>query len=164
MVYCIYKIVCNDINITDCYVGSTLAFRKRKWEHKCTCNNETNKNYNSKIYQIIRANGGWENWRMVIIEEMSEETTKTQAHIREEYFRVELQATLNIRSCGTGIICGLTKQVYDKQYQKTDKYKEYQKQYQKTDKHKEYQKEYQKEYYNQKKERLAMAAEDINII
>ena len=26
----IYKIVCNDINITDCYIGHTTAFSKRK--------------------------------------------------------------------------------------------------------------------------------------
>jgi len=49
---------------------------------------------------------------------------------------------------------------YQKQYQKTDKYKQYKKQYQKTDKYKQYQKQYQKtdkykqykkQYYQRKK-------------
>ncbi len=30
----IYKIVCNDLTITDCYVGSTTDFKTRKAAHK----------------------------------------------------------------------------------------------------------------------------------
>ena len=29
-----YKIVCKDLNVTDCYVGHTLNFTKRKCTHK----------------------------------------------------------------------------------------------------------------------------------
>ena len=29
-----YKIVCNDLSILDCYVGSTTDFTRRKAEHK----------------------------------------------------------------------------------------------------------------------------------
>ena len=29
----IYKIVCNDLNITDCYVGNTTKFTNRKSPH-----------------------------------------------------------------------------------------------------------------------------------
>ena len=36
----IYKIVCNDLSITDCYVGHTTDFVKRKCNHKIICNNE----------------------------------------------------------------------------------------------------------------------------
>jgi len=35
----IYKIVCKDVNIKDCYVGSTTNFNRRKQEHKYNCNN-----------------------------------------------------------------------------------------------------------------------------
>ena len=35
----IYKIVCNDTNITDCYVGHTTDITRRKAHHKCSCNN-----------------------------------------------------------------------------------------------------------------------------
>ena len=32
-----YKIVCNDLSITDCYVGHTTDFTKRKSHHKSDC-------------------------------------------------------------------------------------------------------------------------------
>ena len=35
----IYKIVCNDLNITDLYIGHTTNFIKRKATHKSNCNN-----------------------------------------------------------------------------------------------------------------------------
>jgi hypothetical protein len=56
----IYKIVCNDLTITDLYVGNTTNFTKRKGQHKNSCINEKSKSYNLKIYKIIRENGGWE--------------------------------------------------------------------------------------------------------
>ena len=58
----IYKIVCNDLNIPDCYVGSTTNFSRRKNGHKTACNNSNLKNHNLKIYLAIRANSGWDNW------------------------------------------------------------------------------------------------------
>jgi predicted GIY-YIG superfamily endonuclease len=67
MSYYIYKICCDDLP-EFVYVGSTKAFRQRKNEHKSNCNND-NKKHNFKLYQTIRENGGWENWRMVIIDE-----------------------------------------------------------------------------------------------
>ena len=64
----IYRIVCKDLNITDCYVGSTTNFKGRKREHKSTCNNPNDKRYNYKLYKFMRENGGWENWDMIMIE------------------------------------------------------------------------------------------------
>ena len=64
----IYKIVSNDLNMKELYIGSTTDFRKRKSEHKSSCCNENKKDYNYKIYQTIRTNGGWENWSMISIE------------------------------------------------------------------------------------------------
>ena len=63
----IYKIVCNDLNITDTYVGHTTNFVRRKCQHKSSCTNEKSKCYNLKVYQTIRANGGWDNWTMIQI-------------------------------------------------------------------------------------------------
>ena len=54
----IYKIVCNDPNITDCYVGSTTNIVKRRQSHKSVCNNENSKLFNFYVYQFIRENGG----------------------------------------------------------------------------------------------------------
>ena len=36
--YVMYKIVCNDLNINDCYVGHTTNFNNRKSDHKYNCN------------------------------------------------------------------------------------------------------------------------------
>ena len=98
MGYCIYKIVCDDLP-EYVYIGSTTNFTNRKCSHKSNCNNENSKSYNSKIYSLIRENGGWDNWRMVIINECEEGLTKTQAHIIEEEFRLKLNANMNSHKC-----------------------------------------------------------------
>jgi len=97
MSYYIYKICCDDCP-EFIYVGSTKAFRQRKRQHKINCNNQNAKIYNEKIYTTIRANGGWDKWRMVIIEECGE-ISFTQARIKEEENRVKLNANLNSHKC-----------------------------------------------------------------
>ena len=92
--YYIYKLVCDDCD--DLYVGSTKSIKDRKYKHKSSCNNENDKAYHYKLYTIIRENGGWDHWRMVCIEECDENTkTKTQARMREEYYRSNLTANMN---------------------------------------------------------------------
>ena len=63
----IYKIVCNDLNVKDCYLGHTTNFAKRKNQHKRTCYNEKDRHYNIYLYKFIRENGGWENFDMILI-------------------------------------------------------------------------------------------------
>lgn len=90
----IYKIVSNDLNITDVYVGHTTNFIQRKALHKSSCNNINDKSYNLKIYQIIRANGGFENWTMVEIEKYP--CNDINEAISRERYHFELQnAKLN---------------------------------------------------------------------
>jgi len=45
----IYRLVCNDTNITECYVGSTTNMTKRKQQHKGDCNDEKRQSYNSYL-------------------------------------------------------------------------------------------------------------------
>jgi len=97
MSYYIYKICCDDCP-DYVYVGSTKAFRERKHRHKLDCNNENSSKINRKLYTTIRENGGWDNWRMVIIEECGE-ITFTEARIKEEEHRVKLNANLNMKKC-----------------------------------------------------------------
>ena len=91
----IYKIKHNkdydDINI---YVGSTTNFRVRKNQHKTSCNNENNKDYNMPIYQYIRANSGWDNFVMVPIEEYPC-NCKNEKEIKERYYIDLLRPKLN---------------------------------------------------------------------
>ena len=98
MIYTIYKIVCEDTNVKYRYVGSTRSFRQRKAEHKRNCYNEKRNEYNSKLYKTIRDNGGWNNWRMVVIAEVDVES-KRQAEIIEEEWRVKLNGNLNGKRC-----------------------------------------------------------------
>jgi len=138
--YVIYKIVCDDVP-EFVYIGSTTNFTQRKKCHKSTCNNINNKRtYNLKLYSTIRENGGWDNWRIVIINECEEGITKTQAHIIEEEFRVKLNANLNSIKCFT------TKEEAKEEYYKNNK--EYKEQ------NKEKIREKNKEYYEQNKEKI----------
>jgi hypothetical protein len=90
----IYKIVCNDPEIKDCYVGSCQSFRTRKNSHKTVCSNSNSDRYNLNVYQFIRANGGWSNWSMIAIEQVNY-TIKHELLMRERYHLERLRATLN---------------------------------------------------------------------
>jgi hypothetical protein len=92
----IYKLVCNDLNAAECYVGSTDSVRNRKSDHKHNCNNVNGKLYNLRVYDYIRENGGWENWKLIELERYQYER-KPELHARERYHMEQLGATLNSR-------------------------------------------------------------------
>tara|TARA_R110000823_G_scaffold305967_1_gene428205 strand:- start:22 stop:546 length:525 start_codon:yes stop_codon:yes gene_type:complete len=114
MPHVIYKIICDDVP-NYVYVGSTKAFRERKANHKRTCNNPNRPRYGLKIYSIIRENGGWDKWRMVIIHECEDGITTTQARIIEEEFRVKLNGNMNSQKC---YLTDEEKIEYEKEYRK----------------------------------------------
>ena len=91
-----YKIVCNDLNIKDCYIGSTTEFTTRKSSHKCRCTNAHNKKHHYHVYQFIRDNGGWENWSMILIENYPC-ANNLEARSRERYWCEHFNANLNAR-------------------------------------------------------------------
>ena len=90
----IYKIVCKDLIVKDCYVGHTTDMTKRKYAHKFSCNNEKHKDHNHKLYKIIRQTGGWDNWTMLLVEKFPCET-KHEACRRERELYEQLGANLN---------------------------------------------------------------------
>ena len=90
----IYQIVCHDVNVKECYVGSTTNFVKRKSAHKSTCNNANGKCYNLNVYKFIRENGGWDNWNMVLIEYYACDNN-LDLHKRERYYVESKHAALN---------------------------------------------------------------------
>jgi hypothetical protein len=92
----VYKIVCLDPEIKDCYVGSCQSFRTRKANHKFNCNNSNNKDHNLNIYRFIREHGGWSNWSMLVIEQVNF-TVKHELLIKERFYLEYLKATLNKR-------------------------------------------------------------------
>jgi len=88
--YTFYLIECNGKR----YVGQTKYFIKRKLEHKYNCYNDKRRHYILPLYQYIRANGGWNSCQISVIEICNLET-KRDVSMREEYWRVEKDATLN---------------------------------------------------------------------
>jgi len=93
----IYKYVCNDSSVLCEYVGHTTNWDKRKASHKEKCNDEKGKKYHLKIYEIMRANGGFNNWKMILIEDYPCKS-KREAEQREQYhidLLVEKMNTIN---------------------------------------------------------------------
>jgi len=162
----IYKICCNDVNITDIYIGHTTNFTQRKHNHKINCCSENASNYNMNVYKFIRKNGGWDNWSMVQIENIFC-NNKREALTKERLWIESLKAKLN---CNNPITFQAEKiiQKHDWYEEKKDyileKAKEhyeankeqkieYQKQY--AVENKEKVKEYQSEYREKNKEKLS---------
>ena len=141
----IYKIVCNDLSIKECYVGHTINMTKRKCCHKSTCNNEKDKAHNLKIYQIIRENGGWDNWSMLLVEKFPCKD-KYEACKREREVYEELEAKMN------------TFRPYRTQEELKQYYEEYNKQYR--EEHKEELKKYDKQYREEHKEEIKQYREE----
>ena len=71
------------------YVGSTTDFVNRKSTHKGSCNNENNEKYNYPIYEFIRDNGGWDSFKMILIENYNcndvNELTAREQHWMNEF-------------------------------------------------------------------------------
>ena len=142
----IYKIVCNDENIKSCYVGATTGFVSRRNQHKMTCHNENAPNHNIKLYKFIRENGGWNNWEMVLIEEVSCEN-KLELSKKEREYMETLEADLNTNKA---YITREEKNKYSLEYYHSHKelLKEQRAEYFKAynDRTKEQRREYYKEY------------------
>ena len=90
----IYKICCKDLEIKECYVGQTTNLVKRRWQHKSNCNNEKDVRYNFKVYQFIRANGGWDNWSVIEVDKCNCLNYEEALKIERKYIQ-DLNATLN---------------------------------------------------------------------
>jgi len=90
----IYKITCKDDSIKDVYVGHTTNFVQRKRGHKQSCLNIKCPSYNCKLYEVIRANGGWNNWKMEMLSFFNCKDLSEARQKEQEYF-ISLNATLN---------------------------------------------------------------------
>jgi len=62
--YWFYKIICILLGVNEIYVGHTKDVKNRDDTHK-----GASKSSDYKVYRYIREHGGWENFKMVILEE-----------------------------------------------------------------------------------------------
>lgn len=147
-----YKLVPNDLNLDLIYIGSTTNFRARKNRHKFNCDCKTNKEYNFKVYQMIRENGGWNNWSMIEIEKYpcvdSNECRKRERELMEQF-------NSNLNTYKAYVSPEELKQ-YSIEYKIThqNQIKQYR------DVHKDVTREYNANYYNTNKEILKTKAQE----
>jgi hypothetical protein len=152
MEYTIYKLVCNDLNIKYTYVGSTINFTRRKCEHKMNCNNIKKR---MKVYTCINDNGGFQNWTMVMIENVVCET-KLEARKRERFYYEALNATLNG-------VSPQTEEAERKIVRKDQQRIWHQKNVEKHPEYKEKRAEYTKNYRENNKEKLSKHRSDYRL-
>ena len=119
--YIFYKLCCDDYD--DIYIGSTINFRNRKYEHKSSVNNPNAKNYNCYKAQFIRENGGWDNWNMLVLKKYPC-NNKEEARLEERRFFEELNSNLNTRR---PFRTEDEKKDYDKEQKQKHKIKRYEK-------------------------------------
>ena len=151
----IYKIT-NTVT-GDFYIGSSKDIKRRLASHKCQ--STWNEQPNNPMYLDMRKYG-LDKFSFQILEIVEEGQLKEI----EQQFIETLKPTYNqVNAKGWDIERKKKAQKeyqktdkykqyhkeYDKEYKKSDKYKEYMKEYQKSDKCKQYHKEYKKEYNNQ---------------
>ena len=153
----IYKLIKKDaINDDMIYIGSTEDINNRMSTHKIRCNNIKSRNYNYKVYKYIRDNGGWNEWKYEIIDEV-EVALREDAGIYEGEYIIKYDAInkLNDRVAG---------RTYKEYYvQNIEKIKEYrvqnkdlilQKKKENYQQNKEDILQKQKQYYQQNKEQI----------
>jgi hypothetical protein len=100
------------------YVGSTINFASRKYDHKKAIYDENNKKYNRKLYKTIRENDG--EWDMQPYSQFPC-NCNIELTIEEERVRQLLNADMNMRRCGT---CSTKTEYYYKYREENNKKRE----------------------------------------
>lgn len=81
----IYRIICKDESVHDCYVGHTSKpIATRLYHHRKTCENSQYRYHNKKLYRFIRTHGGFDRFTVQILEQGT--MTKLQARGREQHY------------------------------------------------------------------------------
>jgi predicted GIY-YIG superfamily endonuclease len=91
-VYSAY-VLCNKGTNQPIYAGMTKNTKTRNSRHKYRCNTPSDPGYNFKLYQHIRANGGFDNFDMVVV---STHRTRSAALKKERKLIQECQMLCNV--------------------------------------------------------------------
>ena len=164
----IYRLCCNDLEITDTYIGSTNSMKDRKYKHKNNSTNPKSKYYNDYKYKFIRDHGGWSNWSMIEVHRFDKIDNSHKLKIERDFFEIyNPSLNINLPSITPEEQEQKRKEYYIKnkdkllKYQKEyvgeyreknkDKYINYQKIYRTNKENNEKSKEYQRIYRDLKK-------------
>lgn len=147
----IYAICCKDPQIKETYVGHTTNLIQRKNQHKTSCNNINDKSYNRYVYQFIRLNGGFDNWKFLQLDQLICKD-KREAECREDYWIKQLNAKLNSNNPYT--LYSENPSEYKKQWYEENKQEILEKAKDNYQENKEHKLEYQKQYAEQHKDKI----------
>ena len=76
------------------YIGSSYEFKQRCRAHKSYCNNQNSKQYNLKVYQYIRENGGFDEWDIILLYDYPCKN-KNELELEEQRAVKKYKSTLN---------------------------------------------------------------------
>lgn len=97
----VYKLMCKDDTIKDCYIGSTINLQSRLNKHKNNSINENSEKYHLKVYKKIRECGGWVNWKCEVLDELENPTRSELIQLERIYYEENIEnATMNSVYCG----------------------------------------------------------------
>lgn len=142
----IYQIKCNNPEVVDTYIGSTVNFKNRCYNHK-------HDGYDTKqhlpLYSCIYKNGGLDNWTFEILEEYTCET-RHDLYKRERVYYEAYEPSLNIfRPCIDHLV---SKRLCDEKYSELRRTKRQERYYSNPEKFREESREY---YQKNKETKLA---------
>lgn len=87
----VYLLTCKNPEISDAYISHTTNLTQRKYKHK----RETlDLSLQTRLYECIRKNGGWTNWKCTILEECAC-TNEIQAKERANFYILKMKPNLN---------------------------------------------------------------------
>jgi len=87
----VYLLTCKNPTILDGYISHTTNLTQRKYKHK---RDTLDLSYQTKLYDAIRKNGGWANWKCIILEECAC-TNDFEAKERVNFYIMKLKPNLN---------------------------------------------------------------------
>ena len=88
----VYQLTCKNPEISDSYISYTTNITQRKYKHKRETLDISN--HKSKLYDCIRKNGGWTNWKCKILEECSC-SNEFLAKERANFYILKINPNLN---------------------------------------------------------------------
>jgi hypothetical protein len=87
----VYLLTCKNPTISDAYISQTTNLTQRKYKHK----RETlDLSIQTRLYDSIRKNGGWTNWKCEILEECAC-NNEFQAKERGHFYILKMKPNLN---------------------------------------------------------------------
>ena len=86
------------------YVGSTTDFERRFTDHKSNCFNPNSREYNHKVYQLIRHHG-WDAFVFEVIEVLDDTTTDRDLRFREQFYidKYDSKSSMNTKNAIIGV-------------------------------------------------------------